>query len=181
MRRHLTMYRRILKLIGIAEITLAASILAGIVLMIIAQVALNAGLGNPLTWEQEAGAYALVWLTFVGASAGLKQMRHISIVSFVGRLPPRPRSLIRATVFATMIWMYLTVMRELIPIMEIEARATTVALPVDLPRSYFFSVPLLAASAMMALTTTLYFIEALLGSFGSSAHGDASDVLPVME
>ncbi len=178
MRRHLARYRRILKLIGIAEIILAASVLTGIVLMIIAQVALNAGLGNPLTWEQEAGAYALVWLTFVGASAGLKQMRHISIVSFVGWLPHRPRSLIRATVFAAMLWMYFVVMRELIPIMEIEARATTVALPVDLPRSYFFSVPLLAASAMMALTTALYFLEALLGSL---ARDDASEVLPVME
>ena len=178
MQRHLARFRHVLKLVGIAEIILAAFILTGIVLMIIAQVALNAGLGNPLTWEQEAGAYALVWLTFVGASAGLKQMRHITIVSFVGRLPHRPRALVRAAVFATMLWMYFILMRELIPIMEIEARATTVALPFDLPRSYFFSVPLLATSAMMALTTTLYFLEALLTA---SASDRTADIVPVME
>ena len=41
------------------EMIFAATILVGIVLMIFAQVLLNAGLGRPITFEQEAGAYAL--------------------------------------------------------------------------------------------------------------------------
>ena len=152
-----------LRWIGRIELVLASVILMGIVLMILVQVLLNAGLGNPITWEQEGGAYALVWLTFLGASVGLKQMRHVAIVSFVGRLPPKARNAIRALVFAGIIWTLLALLRELGPIMEIEARSTTIALPIDLPRSYFFSVPLVLTSSMMLLTALFYFLEALAG------------------
>ena len=41
-----------LRWIGRIELALASAILMGIVLMILAQVLLNAGLGNPITWEQ---------------------------------------------------------------------------------------------------------------------------------
>ena len=161
--------RRMLFRIGQIEMLLAAAILVGIVLMIVVQVMLNAGLGRPITWEQEAGAYALVWLTFIGASIGLKYMRHVAIVSFVGKTPARVRSAIRAMVFATILWTLYILMRELSPIMTIEARTTTVALPIDLPRSYFFSVPLMVSSALMALTALLFFFEALLGVLGHDA------------
>ncbi len=156
--------RSALRWIGRIELVLASAILTGIVLMILVQVLLNAGRGNPIAWEQEGGAYALVWLTFLGASVGLKQMRHVTVVSFVGRLPPRARNAVRALVFAGIIWTLLALLRELGPIMEIEARSTTIALPVDLPRSYFFSVPLILASSLMLLTALLYFLEAVAGA-----------------
>lgn len=171
--------RTIVRLIGFVEILVAALILTGIVLMIVVQVALNMGLGNPLTWEQEAGSYALVWLTFLGASIALKQMRHVTIVSFVGLLPPRARAVVRALVFALMLWTLYVLMRELFPIMRIEARASTVALPIDLPRAYFFSVPLLLASGLMSLTVLLYFIEAVLTVFGRG--GPRHDTKAILE
>ena len=163
MDRALSGFRWMLRLIGYAELFLASAILVGIVATILIQVLLNAGLGSPITWEQEGGAYALVWLTFLGASIGLKQMRHVKIVSFVGGLPGRLRCAIRAAVYCVIICTLLVLMRELGPIMEIESRSTTIALPVDLPRSYFFSVPLLAASTLMLATSVLYFAEAAAG------------------
>ena len=173
--------RALLNIIGRIEMVLAALILAGIVLMIIAQVLLNAGLGNPITWEQEAGAYALVWLTFIGASIGLKQIRHVTIISFVGKLPARARSAVRAVVYALVIWTLYVLIRELVPIMEIEARAQTVALPISLPRSYFFSVPLMIASLLMMATAALFFIEAVIGALRST-HAEREGLLdPVME
>ncbi len=163
--------RRALFHIGRIEMVLAAAILVGIVLMIVVQVLLNAGLGRPITWEQEAGAYALVWLTFIGASIGLKCMRHVTIVSFVGKTSPRVRSAIRAIVFGLILWTLYILMRELSPIMTIEARSTTVALPIDLPRSYFFSVPLMVSCALMTLTALLFLFEAILGAFGRDEDG----------
>ena len=157
--------------IGQIEMLAAAAILVGIVLMIVVQVLLNAGLGRPITWEQEAGAYALVWLTFIGASIALKHMRHVTIVSFVGKTSPRVRNAIRAMVYGAILWTLYILMRELFPIMTIEARSTTVALPFDLPRSYFFSVPLMVSCASMTLTTLLFFVEALLGASGLDDDG----------
>jgi len=160
--------RNILFRIGQIEMAFAAAVLIGIVLMISAQVLLNAGLGRPIAWEQEAGAYALVWLTFIGASIALKQVRHVAIVSFVGKLPFRLKNFVRAIVFGLVLWTLCILIRELAPIMAIEARATTVALPIDLPRSYFFSVPLMVSCVLMALTSALFFIEAALGVFGQT-------------
>ena len=161
--------RRLLFRIGQIEMLAAAAILVGIVLMIVVQVMLNAGMGRPITWEQEAGAYALVWLTFIGASIALKYMRHVTIVSFVGRTPARVRSAIRAIVFGIILWTLYILMRELSPIMTIEARTTTVALPIDFPRSYFFSVPLMVSCASMTLTALLFLFEAILGVLGRDA------------
>lgn len=158
--------RRGLFRIGQLEMVFAAAVLVGIVLMISVQVLLSAGLGRPITWEQEAGAYALVWLTFIGASIALKQLRHVAIVSFVSALPFRLKNLVRAIIFALVLWTLYILMGELTPIMAIEARSTTVALPIDLPRSYFFSVPLMVSCFLMALTCTLFLVEAVLGVFG---------------
>ena len=169
--------RKALFRIGQFEMIFAATVLVGIVLMISAQVLMNAGLGRPITWEQEAGAYALVWLTFIGASIALKQRRHVAIVSFVGKLPYRLKSFVRAIVLAFVLWTLYTLMRELTPIMAIEGRSTTVALPIDLPRSYFFSVPLMISCSLMALTSVLFFIEAILGTLGRAA--DAALLAPI--
>mgnify|MGYP001169048396 FL=1 len=162
--------RSILFRIGQFEMLISVIILIGIVLMIFIQVLLNSGLGRPILWEQEAGAYGLVWITFLGASIALKQMRHVTIVSFVGRLNFRLRNLVRAIVWAIVLFTIFSLIRELKPIMQIEARANTVTLPFDLPRSYFFSVPLLLSCYSMALTAGLFLFESLLGllSLGSS-------------
>jgi TRAP-type C4-dicarboxylate transport system permease small subunit len=173
--RHLV--RNCLFRIGQIEMIFAAAVLVGIVLMISVQVLLSAGLGRPITWEQEAGAYALVWLTFIGASIALKQMRHVAIVSFVGKLPYRLKNLVRAIVFALILWTLYILTGELSPIMAIEARSTTVALPIDLPRSYFFSVPLMVSCLLMALTTILFFVEAVLGVVGRDE--DATLLAPI--
>lgn len=178
MHRALSLVRRALVTIGQFETALAAAILIGIVAMIVAQVALDTGLGVPITWEQEAGAYALVWMTFLGASVALKQMRHVTIVSFVGQLPLRARALVRAVVFGVMLWTFSAMMRELPSIMIIEGRSTTVALPLSLPRSWFFSVPLWTSCLLLSLTTLLYFVEALLATLRSDT--DRPDTFPVM-
>ncbi len=158
MQHFIDLSARILRIVGRIEIVLGAVLVCGIVLGILVQVALNAGLGHPLQWEQEGGAYALVWLTFIGASIGLKQMRHVTIVTFVTPAPPRIRALLRMACWSIVIWLMVTLMRELVPVMAIEGRARTVALPVELPRSYFFSVPLFVSSALMLWTAAHYFI-----------------------
>lgn len=165
--------------VGRVEIAVAAAILSGIVAMIVTQVALGAGLGRPIAWEQEAGAYGLVWMTFLGASVALKQMRHVTIVSFVGSLPPRLRSLVRALVYAAMLWTLAMTMRELPGIMAIEARSETIALPVQLPRSYFFSVPLTVSCALLSVTALLYLAESLIDA--ARPGGAAGAAVPVME
>ena len=160
MKRTLDVSQKLLEIVGRIEIALAGLILIFIVAMIVIQVILNAGLGNPITWEQEGGAYALVWLTFIGASISLKQLRHVKIVSFVSRLPARWQSLANAIGYGVIIWVLIILLLELTNIIPIEGRATTIALPFDVPRSWFFSVPLFITSVLMLWTAGHYFISA---------------------
>ena len=160
MTRILDFSQKLLVIVGRIEIVLAGFILLFIVGMIVVQVILNAGLGNPITWEQEGGAYALVWLTFIGASIGLKQLRHVKIVSFVSSLSIRWQSLFYAIGYAVIIWVLIILLLELTNIIPIEGRATTIALPIDVPRSWFFSVPLFITSILMLWTVSHYFISA---------------------
>lgn len=148
-----------LRIVGRIEMVFGALIVIGIVTLILVQVLLNIGLGNPMTWEQEGGTYGLVWLTFIGASIGLKQMRHVTVVAAVTPLPPRLRAMARILCWAIVIWTLIVVMRELLGVMAIEGRASTVALPIDLPRSWFFSVPLFASCALMSWTALHYLLE----------------------
>ena len=152
-------------IVGRIEIVLAGLILLFIVGMIVVQVILNAGLGNPITWEQEGGAYALVWLTFIGASIGLKQLRHVKIVSFVSSLSARWQSLVYAIGYGVIIWVLIILLLELTNIIPIEGRATTIALPIDVPRSWFFSVPLFITSILMLWTAGHYFLSAFYRFF----------------
>ena len=160
MKRTLDISQNLLAIVGRIEIVLAGLILLFIVGMIVVQVILNAGLGNPITWEQEGGAYALVWLTFIGASIGLKQLRHVKIVSFVSSLSARWQSLVYAIGYGVIIWVLIILLLELTNIIPIEGRATTIALPIDVPRSWFFSVPLFITSILMLWTVGHYFLSA---------------------
>ena len=176
MRRLLATSRRLLAWLSVVEYVFAGAILVGIVLVINGQVLLNAGLGDPIAWEQEGGAYALVWLTFIGASLGMKQQRHIAIATGVGRLPPRGAAAVRLLVLGIVIWVLLSILRELTGIIPIEGRAQTIALPFDAPRSWFFSVPLAVSSTLLLWTSCHYFAEHLLRLLS----GDASPVAPII-
>lgn len=41
----------------------------------------------PITWGEEAARYMMVWLAYIGASAGLKRGSHLGVEAFVTVLP----------------------------------------------------------------------------------------------
>lgn len=41
----------------------------------------------PITWGEEAARYMMVWLAYIGASAGLKRGSHLGVEAFVSSLP----------------------------------------------------------------------------------------------
>ncbi|MGI6035212.1 MAG: TRAP transporter small permease [Limnochordia bacterium] len=43
----------------------------------------------PITWGEEAARYMMVWLAYIGASAGLKRGSHLGVEVFVSSLPKK--------------------------------------------------------------------------------------------
>ena len=51
-------------------------------------------------------------------------------------------------------------------VMGVESRSRTIALPIELPRSWFYSLPLTLSAVSMALTTVYLLLQELATVFG---------------
>jgi TRAP-type C4-dicarboxylate transport system permease small subunit len=145
-------YWRLLRTIGTIERVVGVLLIANIVLNIGAQVVSRYLLNQPLVWVEELAVYSFIWGTFIGASLGLKELRHIKIASFVSSLAPRPQHLMRALAWLIVLVLMGVLMVQAHRVMGIEGRSTSISLPVAVPRSWFYSVPLLVGCASMSLT-----------------------------
>ena len=152
-------YRRVLAGVAAVERVLVVLLLLNIIVNIGTQVFSRYVLGNPLVWVEELATYSFIWATFLGASLGLKHGRHVKIESFVGRLPPAGQAVLRLLVWIAVLAVCLTLMRAGWTVMGIEGRRTSISLPIELPISLFFSVPLFVGMASMT-ATLVYLIAA---------------------
>lgn len=152
---------RLLAVLGTVERFLGAALVVVIVLMISVQVVTRYALDQPIVWVEDVATFAFIWASFLGAAAGMKELRHIRIETFVDRLSPTARAVGHALLYAVMLACCVVLARYAWGVMDIEARSSTISLPVNLPRHLFYSVPLFACLASMGLTA-VYFILAHL-------------------
>jgi len=157
MRGFLRSYWSVLQAIGAVERLFGVALIAFITLAITVQVFTRYVLNQPLVWVEEAATYAFIWGAFVGASLGLKQDRHIKIATFVAFLQPRAQAAFRCIVQLVILFLMLWLMNKALIVMGVESRSRTIALPIEVTRDWFYSKPLFAGAASMALTA-LYFI-----------------------
>ena len=150
-------YKRLLDRIGAVEQAVGIALILLIVAAITVQVFTRYALGRPIAWVEESATYGFIWMVFVGASLGLKRGHHIFIATFGNRLPPRVAAGLRTLVWALVLLTLVVLVVQGVKVMEVEGRSRTISLPVELPRSWFYSLPLTLSAASMAFTT-IYFI-----------------------
>ena len=112
--------------------------------------------GRSRGWRSPPPTRSSGW-SFVGASLGLKQARHIVIATFGSRLPPRIAAVMRMLVWVLVLITLVVLIVQGIKVIGVEGRSTTISLPIELPRSWFYSLPLTLSAASMTLTT-LYLL-----------------------
>lgn len=151
-----------IRIIGRAELIFGGALLVFMTALITVQVILRSVFNKPLSWMEEAVTYALVWLTFIGASFGVKQLRHVTIVTFVSKLDSPHQDLFRILADIITLWLLGTLAFYAYQIIPIEGSATSVALPIDLPRSLFFSVALFVTAILMSITMLYYLVIDIL-------------------
>lgn len=66
-----------------------ALLMASMVVIIAAQVWYRFVLNDPLSWSEEAGRYLFVWISFMGAAAGVRYQVHLGIDLMDKILPPK--------------------------------------------------------------------------------------------
>lgn len=156
---------RLIRAIGWLERVVGVLLISSIVITISIQVCTRYFFGQPLVWVEELAQYSFIWMVFVGAALGFKEMRHIRIDTFVGKLPAAARALWRAVLFALMTAAAMTVAYYAWDIMAIEGKSNTIALPIELPRMWFYSVPLMVGTTSMALTGAYFVLAYLMQAF----------------
>ncbi|MFZ7125248.1 MAG: TRAP transporter small permease [Desulfobacterales bacterium] len=67
-----------------------ALLMAAMVVIIAAQVWYRFVLNDPLSWSEELGRYLFVWISFLGAAAGVRYQVHLGIDLLQKVLPPKP-------------------------------------------------------------------------------------------
>ena len=159
-------FSRILRFIAKLEKLLGILLILNIVLNIGVQVFSRYVLNYPLIWVEELATYSFIWATFIGASLGLKQARHVKIETFVSRLKPRAQAWLRALGFLTMLTLLLILLPQAWKVMGVEGRSSSISLPIAIPRSWFYSIPLFVFAASMALSCIYLLLSELMTGLG---------------
>jgi TRAP-type C4-dicarboxylate transport system permease small subunit len=167
-----TLFKSILDRIGLIERGLGVALIGLIGLIVVAittQVFTRYVLGRPIAWVEESATYAFIWMVFIGASYGLKQGRHILISTFASRLPLKLATAMRLLVWLLVLCLLLVLIVQGVKVMGVEGRSTTISLPIELPRSWFYSLPLTVSAASMLLTTVYLVVLDCLTLTGPAA------------
>lgn len=79
------MLRRVDRAFGFALESVAGALLAGVVVVSVLQVFCRYFLNQALAWPDEVGRFLFVWLTWLGAAAGLRRGVHVRLTVLVDR------------------------------------------------------------------------------------------------
>jgi len=164
--------KRLIDGIGAVERGLGIALILYMVAAITVQVFTRYALGRPIAWVEESATYAFIWMAFVGASVGLKQGRHILIATFGAHLPRRLAAGLRALVWALVLLTLAVLVVQGWKVMGVEGRSSTISLPIELPRSWFYSLPLSLSAASMILTALYLLLQELSVAAGRARGAD---------
>ncbi len=154
-------YKAILRTIGIIEIGIITIMLVSILILIIVQIIMRSVFNEPNAWAEEASVYLFIWITMIGASAALKMMRHITIRTFVSSLNKKLGFFIRITIFSMIMIALVIIIINIPRIIKVEMISNTVCLPIEIPRAFFFSIPLLISMVSMTIVFLYYLLSTI--------------------
>lgn len=78
----------LIRIIESIESVVGGSLVVAILVLMVLQVVTRRVLNAPMTWTEEVGRYALVWLTFVGAGLLMSRGGHVVVALFDNKLGP---------------------------------------------------------------------------------------------
>lgn len=150
--RGLRAYRALIRYLGLFEIAVGVSFLGVIIVLIFSQVVARYLFNQPQAWIEELCTYLFIWVVFLGAGAAMKLDRHIRVASFEEHAGDRTKILLRLLGAAVTVIALMTVAWHARKFVGVELRSTSIALPIDIPRAFFFSVPLIWACLSISLS-----------------------------
>ena len=120
---------------------------------------------QPMAWVEELSTYCFIWAVFVGASIALKQERHIAITALELLLSEAQKRWLKVLIWISVLIFLLIMIPNGYRVMQVEVRSNSVSLPVDIPRMWFYSLPLTLACVSMLITSLAGLINSLINAW----------------
>jgi TRAP-type C4-dicarboxylate transport system permease small subunit len=137
------------------EQALGVFLVLAIVAMVGVQVVSRYFFNQPMAWVEELSTYCFIWTVFVGASIALKQDRHIAITALELCLSDAQKRWLKLLIWISVLTFMLIMIPHGYKVMQVEARSNSVSLPVNIPRMWFYSLPLTLACISMLITSLM--------------------------
>jgi TRAP-type C4-dicarboxylate transport system permease small subunit len=161
MKSLLKKYDAFLHALGAVELGIGIICLLAIVVCIFFQVVSRYAFGRPLVWVEEFSTYCFIWSVYLGAAYALIKGRHIRVTTLVDKLPLVMQRILALLTTCCLIFFLIVLVRNGLKQFAMEGAQHTIALPVNLPRKCFFSVPFLVSCISMLITSTYLLLNQL--------------------
>lgn len=83
---------------------LIGGLLAAITVILFFSVVMRYAFNNPVTWSEDSAKILLVWMTLLGAPAGLRSTSHVSVELLTERLPDRAKRIFQLLGFVIVMY-----------------------------------------------------------------------------
>lgn len=128
----------------------------------------------PFTWGEELARYCMVWLTFIGISAGVKQGSHIGVDALMNLLPAGIQKGFRilTSILVTGIYLYMTILSVEITLGIRETRQVSPAMQVPMYIVYAGLIVGMFLSTLRSIQVTAGVINGIAGADKNTSGGD---------
>ena len=154
-------YETFLNRLGMFEFAVGFACLFIIVICIFCQVVSRYAFGRPIVWVEEFSTYCFIWAVYMGAAYAMIKGRHIRVTTLVDEFPPAVQKLLLLFTYVCLMFFLVVLIKNGHQQYIMEGPQRTIALPVKLPRRYFFSIPFLVSCISMLATSAYLLLDAV--------------------
>lgn len=150
--------KKILKYLDKTEEALLTVLMIIMTVSIVIQVFSRTVFSNSLAWTEEISRLILVWVTFVGASLGIKRGAHIGVEAFTMILPKKINQIMKYIMLVLCAMFTIIIFKESLTVLQKQISTGQVSAAVQIP----MWIPYLGVTVGTFLMT-FRFIETFIG------------------
>ncbi len=129
--------------------------LALMLVLVFGNVVLRYGFNSGITVSEELSRYLFVWLTFIGAVAGLKRRQHLGLDTLIQRMPAWGRSL--AAIVGHLVMLLCCAVLAWGSLVQVKVNWETRSPVMEIPMSVIYAAAVFGGIAMsLILAVSLY-------------------------
>lgn len=150
------------------EMIIGGLLVISIVLFMCTEIVMRYIFESPIIFIQEFVTFLFIVITALGASVGMKSFCHITIDTLVRLLSERMQIFFKVLASVLMCVCFIFLITKLPGIIRTQNMSKTSSLPINFPRGYYYSLPILYSVIVMLITNLYYLYYFILEMIGRS-------------